>query len=84
MPPGTITLLYRGTRCFSCGKPVHLRNNVVHRANSLRDRASNSTHHLLSRALLVRCRSCVREAVCIVDQVQDFPETPTAQPFDLG
>ncbi len=84
MPPETISPLYRGVRCFYCGKPVHLPMNMVGRAESIRNHESHSSQHFLSRVFLLRCRSCVREAVYTIDQVNDYPEMPTSQQSDLG
>jgi hypothetical protein len=70
---------HRVILCFYCGKPVHPPKNILRRANSLRDQDPNSDEHLLSRVFLLRCRSCVREAVYTIDQVIDGPETATSQ-----
>jgi hypothetical protein len=78
MSPETISAADRIIRCFYCGKPVHPPNNIIRRANSIRNEESNSTVHLLSRVFLLRCRSCVREAVYTIDQVIDLQETPTS------
>jgi hypothetical protein len=79
MSPETITPPNRVIVCFYCGKPVHLPKNVLRRANSVRNEDPNSREHLLSRVFLLRCRSCVREAVYTIDQVIDGPETPASQ-----
>ena len=77
MSPETSSPPHRVIICFYCGKPVHPPTNILRRASSIRDEESNSTEHLLSRVFLLRCRSCVREAVYTIDQVIDGPETPT-------
>lgn len=69
--------------CFYCCKPVHPPNNILRRASSIRNAHSDSIEHLLSRVFLLRCRSCVREAVYTIDQVIDGPETPTSQESSL-
>jgi len=83
MSPETISPPYRSVICLYCGKPVHLPENIVRRANSTKNLESNATQHLLSRVFLLRCRSCVREAVYTIDQVIDSPETPTSQESGL-
>ena len=77
MSPETISPPNRVILCVYCGKPVHAPKNILRRANSIRNEESNSTEQLLSRVFLLRCRSCVREAVYTIDQVVDGPETPT-------
>jgi hypothetical protein len=79
MSQETISPPHRVILCFYCGKPVQLPKNILRRANSLRNEESNSNEHLLSRVFLLRCRSCVREAVYTIDQVIDGPETPPSQ-----
>ena len=79
MSPETISPPNRVIVCFYCGKPVNPPKYILHRANSLRNQQSDSPEHLLSRVFLLRCRSCVREAVYTIDQVIDGPETPTSQ-----
>jgi len=79
MSPETNSPLYQGIRCFYCGKPVHLPEKIIRRANSIRHQESNPTENLLSRVFLLRCRSCVREAVYTIDQVVNCSETPTSQ-----
>ena len=77
MSPETISPPHSVILCVYCGKPVHPPKNILRRANSIRNEESNSTEQLLSRVFLLRCRSCVREAVYTIDQVVDGPETPT-------
>lgn len=74
MSPEMISPPYRVILCSHSGKPVHLPKNIIRRANSIRNEESNSTQHLLSRVFLLRCRSCVREAVYTIDQVIDCLE----------
>lgn len=74
MCPETISPLNRGVFCFYCGQPVCLPKSIVDRADSIRNQESDSTHYLLSRVFLLRCRSCIREAVYTLDQIIDFSE----------
>jgi hypothetical protein len=83
MSPETINSPNQVIVCFYCGKPVHPPKNILRRASSIRNEDSDSTEHLLSRVFLLRCRSCVREAVYTIDQVIDGPETPTSQESSL-
>ena len=83
MSPETISPPHRVIPCFYCGKPLHPPKNILRRASSIRNEESSSTEHLLSRVFLLRCRSCVREAVYTLDQVIDGPETPTSQESSL-
>jgi len=79
MSPETISPPHRVILCFYSGKPVHLPKNILRRANSLRNENSNSNYQLLSRVFLLRCGSCVREAVYTIYQVIDGLETSTFQ-----
>jgi hypothetical protein len=79
----TINSVYRGVLCFYCGKPMQLSEKIIGRANAIKNQDSTSTRHLMSRVFLLRCRSCVREAVYTIDQVNDFSETRTSQQSDL-
>lgn len=79
MSAETISPPHRVILCVYCGKSVHLPENILRRASSLRNEESNSTEHLLSRVFLLRCRACVREAVYAIDQVIDEPEISTSQ-----
>jgi hypothetical protein len=83
MRPETINSIYRGMRCFYCGKPVHIPQNIIDRSLAIRIQESSSTQHLMSRVFLLRCRSCVREAVYTIDQVFDSPEAPAAKELGL-
>jgi len=83
MRPETISPLHGGVLCFYCGKPVHLPENIIRRANSAGNQESDSTQHLLSRVFLLRCRSCIREAVYTIDQVIDCSETGASQESGL-
>ncbi len=79
MSPETISPPHRVIPCFYCGKPLHPPKNILRRASSIRNEESSSTEHLLSRVFLLRCRSCVREAVYTLDQVIERPVTLPSQ-----
>ena len=77
--PETTSPLYRGVLCLYCGKPVNLPENVIGRHNAIKNQESNSTHDLLSRVFVLRCRTCVREVVYTIDQIIDDQKTLTSQ-----
>jgi hypothetical protein len=79
MRPETISPLHQSALCSYCDKPVHLPENIIGRHNAIKKQESSSTQHLLSRVFVLRCRTCVREAVYTIDQVIDCPETRTSQ-----
>ena len=83
MSPETVSPPRRVILCFYCGKPVNPPKYILRRASSIKSEPSDSTEHLLSRVFLLRCRSCVREAVYTIDQVIDGPETPPPQESSL-
>jgi hypothetical protein len=79
----TISPPRRVILCFYCGKPVSPPKYILRRASSTSSEHSDSIEHLFSRVFLLRCRSCVREAVYTIDQVIDSPETPPPQESSL-
>jgi hypothetical protein len=78
MRPETTSSLYRGVFCLYCGKPVNLPETIIVRHDAIKNQESISTQHLLSRVFVLRCRTCVREAVYTIDQVIDRPESLTS------
>lgn len=65
---------FRGVLCRHCGKPVRVPNMVMKKESESHDQQdSNQTeYHLISRVFVLRCRSCEKESVYNVNQIQDF------------
>ena len=65
---------FRGVLCRHCSKPVRVPNMVMKKeSESLDQHDTNQTeYHLISRVFVLRCRSCEKESVYNVNQIQDF------------
>ena len=65
---------FRGVLCRHCSKPVRVPNMVMKKESESHDQHdSNQTeYHLISRVFVLRCRSCEKESVYNVNQIQDF------------
>jgi hypothetical protein len=71
---------FRGVHCRHCGKPVRVPALVM--KNETATNAQSSTgdmrHHLISQVFVLRCRSCHKESVYSINQIEDFAFAPPA------
>lgn len=76
---------FRGVLCRHCSKPVRVPNTVMKKESESHDQQdSNQTeYHLISRVFVLRCRSCEKESVYNVNQIQDF-HPPLARAAKAG
>ncbi len=65
---------FRGVLCRHCSKPVRVPNMVVKKESESHDQQDSNQreYHLTSRVFVLRCRSCEKESLYNVNQIQDF------------
>jgi hypothetical protein len=65
---------FRGVLCRHCSKPVRVPNMVMKKESESHDHhdTNQTEYHLISRVFVLRCRSCEKESVYNVNQIQDF------------
>jgi hypothetical protein len=66
---------FRGVLCRYCGKASPLPASIVARENIIKQREPNPIQQWGSRVFPLRCKRCGGEAVYMLSQVSDFPES---------
>ena len=64
---------FRGVHCRHCGKPVRVPGIVLRKDSECQGHhdANDSHFHLVSRVFVLRCRSCERESIYSINQIED-------------
>jgi hypothetical protein len=71
---------FRGVHCRRCGKPVRVPALVMkNESASLAQSSGDPTQYrLISQVFVLRCRSCHKESVYAINQIEDFSFVPPA------
>lgn len=69
---------FRGVHCRRCGKPVRVPALVMKNESASLAQTSEDTpqYRLTSQVFVLRCRSCHKESVYSINQIEDFAFVP--------
>jgi len=72
---------FQGAYCRNCGRPIRMSIAMVNRQAASNSTGTDQNPHFITKVFPARCRSCLKESLYILDEIEDISEQESPRAY---